>query len=160
MTVRDILAAVVRQILERSSHLQCFPRLLSIVEPMYQQHKRERTKPTQSELLHAIRDICRCFSRSFFFIDGLDEAVYDEQFDLLDALKTIEANFFITSRPLIRLKDVLSDVEFFDIAAQNDDIELLVASQINRSPDLCAVLFNEELKNRVAKKICETSCGM
>ncbi|KAH6902864.1 hypothetical protein BKA70DRAFT_1434488 [Coprinopsis sp. MPI-PUGE-AT-0042] len=154
MKVRDILAALVRQLLER------FPHLLSVAEPLYVQHDLEGTKPTQSELIDVIRALCGCFRMAYIFIDGLDEALYDEQFDLLDTLKTVPANFFITSRPLVRLKDVLPNVEFFDVAAKNEDIELLVSQHIDRNPDLRLVLAAGEQRERVIKKICESSHGM
>ncbi|KAH6879949.1 hypothetical protein BKA70DRAFT_1473908 [Coprinopsis sp. MPI-PUGE-AT-0042] len=154
MKVRDILAALVRQLLER------FPHLLSVVEPLYAQHELEMTPPTQVDLIDAIRKICSHFRMAYLFIDGLDEALYDEQFDLLDTLKTVPANFFLTSRPLVRLKAVLPDAEFFDIAARNEDIELLVSQNISRSPDLQQVLAADEQQEIVIKKICESSCGM
>ncbi|KAH6912483.1 hypothetical protein BKA70DRAFT_1144339 [Coprinopsis sp. MPI-PUGE-AT-0042] len=154
MKVRDILAALVRQLLER------FPHLLPVVEPLYTKHNLQKTEPTQGELINVIRKICSCFRIAYLFIDGLDEALYDEQFDLLDTLKSVPANFFITSRPLVRLKDVLPNVEFFDIAAQNRDIEILVSQQINRNPDLQQVLAREEQRAIVVKKICQSSHGM
>ncbi|KAH6879952.1 hypothetical protein BKA70DRAFT_1473924 [Coprinopsis sp. MPI-PUGE-AT-0042] len=154
MKVRDILAALVRQLLER------WPHLLPEVEPLYAQHKLERTKPTQGELIDAIRKICSGFRMAYLFIDGLDEALYDEQFDLLDTLKTVPANFFFTSRPLVRLKAVLPNAEFFDIAARNEDIELLVSQHINRNLDLQQVLATDGQRESVIKKICKSSCGM
>ncbi|KAH6891579.1 hypothetical protein BKA70DRAFT_1201661 [Coprinopsis sp. MPI-PUGE-AT-0042] len=154
MKVRDILAALVRQLLER------FPHLLCVVEPMYAKHNLERTKPTQSELINVIRDIYSRFRIAFLFIDGLDEALYDEQFDLLDTLKSVRANVFITSRPLVRLKDVLPNVEFFGIAAKGEDIALLVSLHIVRNPDLGQVLAGDEERETVVNKICESSCGM
>ncbi|KAH6908060.1 hypothetical protein BKA70DRAFT_1427290 [Coprinopsis sp. MPI-PUGE-AT-0042] len=137
MKVRDILAALVRQLLER------FPHLLSVVEGLYAQHSLERTTPTQTELIDVMRKIFGCFRIAYLFVDGLDEALYDEQFDLLDTLKTVPANFFITSRPLVRLKDVLPNVEFFNITAQHGDIQLLVSQHIDRNPDLRQILAAE-----------------
>ncbi|KAH6891554.1 hypothetical protein BKA70DRAFT_850720 [Coprinopsis sp. MPI-PUGE-AT-0042] len=154
MKVRDILAALVRQLLER------FPHLLSVVEPLYAQHKLERTNPTQGDLIDAIRKICSGFQMAYLFIDGLDEALYDEQFDLLDTLKTVPANFFFTSRPLVRLKAVLPNAEFFDIAARNEDIELLVSQHIDRNLDLQQVLATDGQRESVIKKIYESSRGM
>ena len=154
MAVRDILAALVRQLVER------FPHLLSAVEPLYTKHSLYMTKPTQRELIDVIRSMCSCFRIAYFFIDGLDEALDDQQFDLLDTLKSIKANFFITSRPLIRLKDVLPNAQFFDIAAQNEDIELHVRRQIDRNTALGQVLVTDEAKGRVIEKICLSSCGM
>jgi ankyrin repeat domain-containing protein 50 len=154
MAVRDILAALVRQLLER------YPHLLSVIEPMYKKHDLERTKPSQRDLIGLIRHICTLFRISFFSIDGLDEALYDEQFDLLETLTSIKANFIITSRPLVRLKDVLPNAEFFEVAAEDGDIELLVSQHIDRSPDLRQILKSEEGRKQVIKKICESSRGM
>jgi ankyrin repeat domain-containing protein 50 len=154
LKVRDILAALVRQLLER------FPGLLALFEPLYAKHDLERTKPTQSELIEVIRNIYSCFRIGFLFIDGLDEALYDEQFDLLDTLKSVHANVFITSRPLVQLKDVLPNVEFFDIAARQQDIERLVSEHIRRNPHLQSVLSADDQRQAVIEKICESSCGM
>ncbi|KAH6902858.1 ankyrin repeat-containing domain protein [Coprinopsis sp. MPI-PUGE-AT-0042] len=156
LKVRDILAALVRQLLERYSHL------LPVVEPLYAKHSLQRTNPTQSELVNVIREICKRFTKKTarFFIDGLDEALYDEQFDLLNTLKSVPANFFITSRPLLRLNDVLPNMKMFDIAAQNADIELLVLQHIQRNPDLREVLVEDKQRRRVIKKICQSSHGM
>ena len=154
MSVRDILLALVRQLLER------YPYLLPIVEPMYQKHTLHNTKPDQSELVDAIRHICRQFRVALFSIVGLDEALYDEQFDLLETLSSVQANFIITSRPLVRLKDVLPNAQFFEIAAEEGDIELLVSQHIDRSPDLLQILNSEEERGQVIKKICESSQGM
>ncbi|KAH6912504.1 hypothetical protein BKA70DRAFT_1397653 [Coprinopsis sp. MPI-PUGE-AT-0042] len=154
MKVRDILAALVRQLLER------YPHLLPTVKPLYNKHDLQRTSPTQSELVDVIRAICKSFKIARLFIDGLDEALYDEQFDLLATLKSVPANFFITSRPLLQLNDVLPDVKMFDIAAQNADIELLVSQHIDRNPDLRQMLVADEQRVRVIKKICQSSHGM
>ncbi|KAH6902869.1 hypothetical protein BKA70DRAFT_1111911, partial [Coprinopsis sp. MPI-PUGE-AT-0042] len=145
MKVQDILTALVRQLLERFTHL------LSEVEPLYTKHNLRRTKPTQLELMNVIRKICSCFRIAYLFIDGLDEALYDEQFDLLDALKSVRANFFITSRPLVRLKDVLPNVEFFYIAAKEQDIKLLV-HHISRNPDLQQVLPRSNRGKRLSER--------
>ncbi|KAH6902853.1 hypothetical protein BKA70DRAFT_1567363 [Coprinopsis sp. MPI-PUGE-AT-0042] len=154
MEVQDILAALVRQILER------YPHHLPTVKPLYAKHDLQRTSPTQSELVDVIRKICNSFKITRLFIDGLDEALYDEQFDLLATLKSVPANFFITSRPLVRLNDVLPNVKMFDIAAQNTDIELLVSQHIDRNPDLRHILVADEQRVKVIKKICQSSHGM
>jgi ankyrin repeat domain-containing protein 50 len=154
MAVRDILAALLRQLLER------YPREVSAAEDLFSKHDLQRTRPTQSELISAICSICGRFRIAYLFIDGLDEALYDQQFDLLETLKSVKANFFITSRPLVRLKDVLPNAEFFDIAARDEDIELSVAHRIDRNPDLRLLLAEEEDRAEFIRKICNSSRGM
>jgi ankyrin repeat domain-containing protein 50 len=154
MTVREILAAVVRQLVER------YPQLTPMVEPMCAKHQLQKTKPTEKELICLIRDICAAFRVAYIFIDGLDEALPDERFDFLDALKSIKANFMITSRPLHILEDVLPNAAFFDIIAREEDVELLVAQRIERSPGLRRLLCDEEKRRQVIAKVCEASQGM
>ena len=154
MAVRDILAALVRQLLEQH------PSLISVGEALFRKHTIRKTIPTQEELLGAIHTICSNFRIVYLFVDGLDEALYDEQFDLLGALKFIRANFFITSRPLKRLEDVVPNARFFDIVARDEDVKVLVLHQIDRSPGLREVLGTGDMRSRVADKICQSSCGM
>ena len=154
MAVRDIIAALVRQLLER------YPQLLPIIEPLYKKYELQMTQPTQKELVNVIRSICSHFRIAVFSIDGLDEALYDEQFDLLDTLTSIAANFIITSRPLVRLKDVLPQAAFFEISAQEGDIGLLISERINRFPDLRRILRMDGARQIVVERICKASQGM
>lgn len=154
MTVKAVLAAVVRQLLERHPHL------IPLVEPICKKHQLQKTRLTHRELIGIIRDIFATFRVAYFFIDGLDEALPDDQFDLVDALKTIKANFMITSRPLHILENVLSDAVFFDIIAREEDVRLLVSQRIERSPELQQLLRKSGRTEEVLTQVCKASEGM
>ncbi|KAH6908094.1 ankyrin repeat-containing domain protein [Coprinopsis sp. MPI-PUGE-AT-0042] len=154
MEVRDILAALVRQLVES------YPRLRSLVEPMWEEHQTQSTVPTQQELLGVVQQICATFRIAYFTIDGLDEALPDDQFNLLQALRLIKANFLLTSRPVVLLQDVLPQAAFFEIIAHEEDIKLLVDQRIESSPDLHQLLERHSAKREVSKQICSTSHGM
>ncbi|KAH6908096.1 hypothetical protein BKA70DRAFT_1280672 [Coprinopsis sp. MPI-PUGE-AT-0042] len=154
MEVRDILAALVRQLVES------YPRLRSLVEPMWVKHQTQNTVPTQQELLSIVQQICATFRIAYFTIDGLDEALPDDQFNVLQALRLIKANFLLTSRPVLLLQDVLPQAVFFEIIAHEEDIKLLVDQRIESSPDLRQLLEKHGAKREVAKQVCNTSHGM
>ncbi|KAH6890094.1 hypothetical protein BKA70DRAFT_1234896 [Coprinopsis sp. MPI-PUGE-AT-0042] len=67
--VRDILAALVRQLLERNHSL------LYLVEPLFERHSLERTQPTQHELLDVLANISDVVKTNFFVLDGVGRGV-------------------------------------------------------------------------------------
>ncbi|KAH6912646.1 hypothetical protein BKA70DRAFT_1183842 [Coprinopsis sp. MPI-PUGE-AT-0042] len=154
MSVRDILAALLRQLLERHPHL------LPLVEPMYAQHELDMTKPSQSELLQLLSRLSRQFSISFFVLDGIDEAPPDSQFDLVEATPSIQGNFFMTSRPLGQLQYKLPNATFFEVTAQNRDIALLVAHQFRHLFHLQTLLEPKDVTEWFISILQEKSQGM
>ncbi|KAH6908127.1 ankyrin repeat-containing domain protein [Coprinopsis sp. MPI-PUGE-AT-0042] len=153
VSVTEILAALVRQLLG-----QC-PPLLQFVEPLYQRCSLQGMKLTQKELLGLLRQFSRVI-RVAFIIDGLDEASYDTQFDLVEAIASVKARFLITSRPLDRLRSAIPDAVFFEVVAHAEDIELLVAQKIQRDPRFARFLEQHKLKNEVVAKVTQNSGGM
>ncbi|KAH6908137.1 ankyrin repeat-containing domain protein [Coprinopsis sp. MPI-PUGE-AT-0042] len=153
VSVTEILAALVRQLLE-----QC-PPLLQFVEPLYQRYSLQETKLTQKELLGLLRQFSRVI-RITFIVDGLDEASYDTQFDLVEAIASLNARFLITSRPLDRLRSAIPDAVFFEVVAHAEDIGLLVAQRIQRDPRFAKFLEKHKLKNEVVTKVTQNSGGM
>ncbi|KAH6908122.1 hypothetical protein BKA70DRAFT_291469 [Coprinopsis sp. MPI-PUGE-AT-0042] len=153
VSVTEILAALVRQLLE-----QC-PYLLQFIEPLYQRHSLQGTKLTQKELLGLLRQFSRII-RVIFIIDGLDEASYDTQFDLVEAIASLNARFLITSRPLDRLKSSIPDAVFFEVVAHAEDIELLVAQKIHRDPRFAGFLEKHKLRDEVVARVTQNSGGM
>ncbi|TFK24830.1 hypothetical protein FA15DRAFT_390829 [Coprinopsis marcescibilis] len=156
VSVRDILAAILRQLLERH------PAVLDFVKPMYDYHKLDGTFPTEEELLSLLLEISRSnlFRLSFYVIDALDEAPRDTQIDVLTALRSLETNFFLTSRPLDSLKTLVPNAIFIDIAAQDGDIILLIDQKVKRTPALRRLLQNDEWRSKVVAEILEKSSGM
>ncbi|KAH6908108.1 hypothetical protein BKA70DRAFT_1222909 [Coprinopsis sp. MPI-PUGE-AT-0042] len=157
VSVQQILAALVRQLLER------YPFLHPLVQPIYEQHHREMTKPPMAQLLQLLRDISQVFDTLYCVLDGLDEAERDTQFDLLRALSSFKAKFFITSRPLEPLHRVLPEAKFFKIEAKDEDIELLVREKLYQDPRFSTVVNTQgdpEQRSRIESQIKKAAGGM
>ncbi|KAH6919202.1 hypothetical protein BKA70DRAFT_43612 [Coprinopsis sp. MPI-PUGE-AT-0042] len=154
MSVRDILASLVRQFLERH------PSLIPFAEPLYQRHSLERTKPTQADLVRLLVTMAKQFEMSYFGLDGLDEAKDDVQFNVLKIFSSLDVNFFITSRPLKMLESVLPQARHFNIAAHEDDIDLMFRERIDQNP-ACGHLFSREtFREEIIQAIKHKSSGM
>ena len=146
LLVIDILLAILRQLLERH------PQILPFVKPMYERHKREKTRPSEAEVVDLLKQIASSglFKQIFCILDGLDEAASDIQVDLLDILSSLSVNFFITSRPLDSHKDLVPTAQFLTIKASNPDIALLIDQKLHRMLALRKLLtLNPELKVEV-----------
>jgi ankyrin repeat domain-containing protein 50 len=148
---------LVRQLLER------YPFLYPLVQPIYEKHRREMTKPSKVELLVLLSNICQVFETLFCAIDGLDEAAPDTQFDLLQALSSVGAQFFITSRPLQPLQSTLPSARFFTIVAHEEDIELLIRNKIDQNPAFSALLQtwgSLKTRNQIVSEVKKATGGM
>ncbi|TFK17521.1 ankyrin [Coprinopsis marcescibilis] len=157
LMVIDILLALLRQLLERH------PQVLPFVKPMYERHKRENTRPSEAEVVDLLRRIATSglFKKTFYILDGLDEAASDIQVDLLEILSSLPVHFFITSRPLDTLKELVPDAHFLTIIASDPDIALLIDQKIHRMPALRRLLLkNATLKAEVVSMISSKSSGM
>ncbi|KAH6907898.1 hypothetical protein BKA70DRAFT_347398 [Coprinopsis sp. MPI-PUGE-AT-0042] len=133
-TVRDFLLVLVKQTIER--HADCLP----IFNQVFARHIREKTLPSESELVQLLRRFNAVIAEMFYFLDALDEAPPDVQFDLLKKLSTLDVKIFITSRPLANLDSHFPGAHRFSIRAQDRDLELHIAKEIERSPVLQTIL--------------------
>ncbi|TFK17773.1 ankyrin [Coprinopsis marcescibilis] len=157
LMVIDILLAILRQLLERH------PQVLPYVKPMYERHKRENTRPSEAEVVDLLRQIATSglFKQTLYILDGLDEAASDIQVDLIEILSSLPVHFFITSRPLDTLKDLVPNARFFTIIASDPDIALLIDQKIHRIPALRKLLINDAtLKAEVVSMISSKSSGI
>ncbi|TFK17016.1 ankyrin, partial [Coprinopsis marcescibilis] len=153
--VRDILAGILRQMLER------YPVVWQFAKAMYELHQREGTEPTQHELFEILKRISTSgvFKKCFYVLDGLDEASSKTQFDILAVISQLPINFFITSRPLPLLKEVVCNARFFDIVAHNSDIALLIEEKLRQSPSLWKLVDGRQ-KAVIVETIVQKSLGM
>lgn len=60
---------------------------------MYAQQELDMTKPNQRDLLQLLSHLSKQFRVTFFVLDGVDEAPPDSQFDLVEAISSIQATF-------------------------------------------------------------------
>ncbi|KAH6907823.1 hypothetical protein BKA70DRAFT_1189322 [Coprinopsis sp. MPI-PUGE-AT-0042] len=153
-TVRDFLLVLVKQTIER--HADCLP----IFNEVFARHIREKTLPSECELVQLLRRFSEVIAATFYFLDALDEAPPDVQFDLLEKLSTLNVKIFITSRPLANLDACFPEAHRFSIRAQDHDLELHIAKEIARNPLLRSIL-NEggpTLRDKITSTI-KMKCG-
>ncbi|KAH6907862.1 hypothetical protein BKA70DRAFT_1189345 [Coprinopsis sp. MPI-PUGE-AT-0042] len=155
-TVRDFLLVLVKQTIER--HADCLP----IFNEVFARHIREKTLPSESELVQLLRRFAEALAEMFYFLDALDEAPPDVQFDLLKRLSTLDVKVFITSRPIANLDSCFPGAHRFSIRAQDRDIELHIAKEIERSPVLQTILnqAGPSLRDNITSTIKEKCEGM
>ncbi|KAH6901062.1 hypothetical protein BKA70DRAFT_1524647 [Coprinopsis sp. MPI-PUGE-AT-0042] len=151
-TVQDFLAVLVKQTIER--HPDCLP----ICFEVYSRHIREKTRPSEAELLCLLHRFSEVLEVMFYFLDALDEAPINIQLDLLEKLSSLKAKLFITSRPLPILEAFFPDAHRYPIFAQDHDLDLHIAKEISLSPVLQSILhqggpgLREKIKTTIKQK--------
>ncbi|KAH6892719.1 hypothetical protein BKA70DRAFT_1201196 [Coprinopsis sp. MPI-PUGE-AT-0042] len=155
-TVRDFLLVLVKQTVER--HADCLP----LFEQVFARHIREKTLPSESELVQLLNRFSEVIAEMFYFLDALDEAPPDVQFDLVEMLSTLNAKVFITSRPLTHLDSCFPEAHRFSIRAQDRDLELHISKEIKHSPVLQTILNQggPSLRDKIMSTVKEKSEGM
>ncbi|EAU92501.2 ankyrin containing protein [Coprinopsis cinerea okayama7 len=154
LSVKDILEAIIKEYLEQH------PFLISVVEPLYSRHELTKTEPSEDELVTLLADIETFFRKSFYALDGVDEARNDVQFDLIKLFNSLQGNIILFSRPLDELGTYLDYAVLFSVSAQAEDLEVMIADKLDRHVALRRILSNPEHKLEVVRSIQEKSAGM
>ncbi|TFK26020.1 ankyrin [Coprinopsis marcescibilis] len=156
-TAEEIVGSLIRQQVESHPHA-----IIPIVKPIYDRLHVHDVRPSQEDLMTILRSISslKVFRRTFYTIDGLDEASSDLQVEILDSLASLPVHFLITSRRLDILKQLVPHARFFDIVVRDHDIGILIEKKLRQTPNLRGVLKDETLKSIVISRIIEKSSGM
>ncbi|KAH6915538.1 hypothetical protein BKA70DRAFT_1557799 [Coprinopsis sp. MPI-PUGE-AT-0042] len=154
LSIRDILESLVKQFVERHTDLA------PIVRGLYAKHKHERTRPSQHDLMDVLRAFIKCGKTPFFVIDALDEMGGEDRPILLSLLASLDANLFITSRPLETLQRQFPEARIFNIAARPSDLDLHIREFLRHSPDVLALLKGTNFKERIVEAVHRKSGGM
>ncbi|KAH6905419.1 ankyrin repeat-containing domain protein [Coprinopsis sp. MPI-PUGE-AT-0042] len=152
-TTRSFLEVLVKQTLER--HPGCLP----LFNETYTRHIREKTRPSEGELLGLLRRFTGAMV-TFYVLDALDEAPPEVQLEIIERLTSLNAKLFITSRPLRNVEAAFPNVHRFVIVAQASDVALHIDKEISRSGDLRAILERggPSLRDEIHDSI-KTKCG-
>ncbi|KAH6909867.1 ankyrin repeat-containing domain protein [Coprinopsis sp. MPI-PUGE-AT-0042] len=154
LTVRNVLEILVKQTVERH------PGCALIAEEVYVRHVRERTQPTEAELLQLLHQFTEAATATFYFIDALDEAPDRIQVDLVKKLASLNVRLFITSRPLKAVEARVPDAHCFSIIAQEGDLDIHITQEIARSRDLADLLerTGSSLREEIVSLV-KSKCG-
>ncbi|KAG2011570.1 ankyrin repeat domain-containing protein 50, variant 2 [Coprinopsis cinerea AmutBmut pab1-1] len=154
LAITDILKALVKQCIERNTDLA------AIVESFYDQYTLEETEPSVDELVILLQTLECHFDRVYYVIDGVDEALVDVQFDLIQVINKLQGNIILTSRPLDELSEDLKHAVFCKITAHDRDIGLLMEEKLQRYKALRRILDKNNCREEVLKSIAEKAQGM
>ncbi|KAH6916394.1 hypothetical protein BKA70DRAFT_1092729, partial [Coprinopsis sp. MPI-PUGE-AT-0042] len=153
LTVRYVLEIIVMQTLERHPDCQ------ALIEQTYTQHLRERTEPSEGQLLTLLRQLAKIMAVTFYVLDALDEAPTKIQLALLKTLTSLNVKLFITSRPLKTVEANFPEAHTFHIVAQDADIDLHIAKGIDENAELQRLVKEDpELKDEILSSI-KRNCG-
>ncbi|KAH6879569.1 hypothetical protein BKA70DRAFT_1127252, partial [Coprinopsis sp. MPI-PUGE-AT-0042] len=154
-TTRSFLEVLVKQTLER--HPGCLPLFYKV----YDRHIREKTQPSEEELLDLLRQFTSTVV-TFYLLDALDEAPTEIQLEIIERLTSLNAKLFITSRPLKAVEAAFPGIHSFPIAAQSSGLDLHIDKEISRSADLRQILEagGLSLRNDIASSVKEKCGGM
>ncbi|KAH6879711.1 ankyrin repeat domain-containing protein 28 [Coprinopsis sp. MPI-PUGE-AT-0042] len=154
LAIRDILESLVKQIVERHDDL------VPLIEAIYARHKKERTKPSQQDLMEVLEGVIRCGKTLFFVLDAFDEMRAEDRPILLRLLASLDVKLFITSRPLEALQRQFPYAQVFNIAASPSDIDLHIKHFLRHSPEVMALLEDTDLEEQIVETIHRKSGGM
>ncbi|KAH6888383.1 hypothetical protein BKA70DRAFT_1235469 [Coprinopsis sp. MPI-PUGE-AT-0042] len=154
VTVRSVLEVLVKQSVERHE------RFLPLVAQTYERHIRERTKPTEEQLLGLLREFIARTLITVYALDALDEAPVNIQLDLVKRLASLNARIFITSRPMQDLQVYFPKACCFDIAARSEDLDLHIAQKLESSPRLQSLLARgDAAQKELLISTVKSKCG-
>ncbi|KAH6909763.1 hypothetical protein BKA70DRAFT_1425484 [Coprinopsis sp. MPI-PUGE-AT-0042] len=154
-TVRGFLEILVKQTVERHAHC------LSLFDEVYAVHIREKTQPSEAELLGLLQRFTENVVATFYVLDALDEALKAIQVDVVKKLASLNVKIFITSRPMQTVEVHFPSAHRFPIVAQDHDLDLHIIEQISRSPDLQEILAHEPaLQTHLVASVKEKCHGM
>ncbi|KAH6909818.1 hypothetical protein BKA70DRAFT_1425539 [Coprinopsis sp. MPI-PUGE-AT-0042] len=154
LSIRNVLEILVKQTVER--HPEC----AQLAEQAYARHLREKTQPSEVELLRPLHQFTEATASTFYILDALDESPDKLQLDLIKKLASLNVRLFITSRPLKAVEARVPGACSFPIVAQGQDLDLHIAQGIARSADLQDLLekaapsFREEMVSSIKQ-----NCG-
>lgn len=130
----DLLSSLLKQLSQRRS---------SLPDPMrslYDEHRRNRTRPSVGDISTTLQSVATMYSRVFIVIDALDECrhaggqraqLLRTVFDLRDK---IQVNVFVTSRPIRQIEERFLEDTTIEIRATSEDVQSYLASQMHKVP--------------------------
>ncbi|CAG9956662.1 unnamed protein product [Clonostachys rosea f. rosea IK726] len=153
-----LLASVLRQL------TQCVRPLPESLKNLYSMHGMKQTRPSEKELLEALRFVIPSYSRVFLVIDALDECQTPNNriVNFLDKLVEFQRkygiNIFATSRYIPHIINYFGSRASLEIRARKEDITRYVNGQMYQLP--FHVQANEKLQEEIRAEIVDAADGM
>ncbi|EGX51842.1 hypothetical protein AOL_s00043g576 [Orbilia oligospora ATCC 24927] len=139
------------------------PSLPEEVRLLYEDHKKEKTRPTVQEVLRALKTVMSLYEKLFFAVDALDECQsYDDggcRGRILDRLFELQAeygvNIFATSRFILDISNRFERLgsAMLKIRATDEDIRRYLDDQVSRSERPLLKSYREEIITEITKAV-------
>ncbi|KAL4939348.1 hypothetical protein BDV06DRAFT_225090 [Aspergillus oleicola] len=155
-TFRDLLASLVRQLVQRDSAIP------DCVKETYSRSRNRKIQPTVTELLQFLQAMSAQLSRVFIVVDALDECESTARESLLAAIHSLQdrynVNFLATSRYIPDTIAAFESCPSLEIRATMEDVWRYLRSQLSRLPSFVA--RNKELQCEIIAEVSKAVGGM
>lgn len=132
---------------------------------MYEDHKKNKSKPSFDEVSNALCSAAGRFSQVFIILDALDECsgldgCRDKMLKLLNRLSFV-ANVMVTSRPNTSIEQGFNNVQQLEIIASDEDVRLCLEARILDTPRLHRIIATmPSLEKNIVDTISAKAQGM
>lgn len=155
---QDLLKSLLKQL---TQNLNIMP---DCVKEIYNRHKKERTRPSSTELSETLHSVALPYGRVFIVVDALDEfeASNEERKSFLSEIfnlkSTTPTSVFATSRFIPEIEKEFDGSISLKIYASEEDVRKYLDSHMSRLPSF--VSRNLDLQGEIKTEIIKAVRGM
>jgi Cdc6-like AAA superfamily ATPase len=157
-TAATLLATVLKQL------VQSRPGLAAPVIRMYEDHQKQRSRPSLDEIFEALQSVCSAYHTVYLVVDALDECTDQDgvRNQLVNKLRELEArtntHLMFTSRFIPEVTEKFKSEPTLEVRASDQDVRRYVASQLPRLPR--CVQRDSGLARDIQDRVVEAVDGM
>jgi hypothetical protein len=157
-TLHGLLSALLKQLVQSRIDLA------APVTHLYDNHSKQKTKPSLDEICTALATICSNYAGVYLVVDALDECSDRDRTRsrLIEKLRELQAKtkvrLLFTSRHILEIKEKFNLDPILEVRANEEDVKQFVVGQIPRLPK--CIKRDNELSLMVQSKIVEAVDGM
>jgi ankyrin repeat protein len=153
----DLLLSVLKQWLQKR------PSVPEHVRTLYESHRRQRTRPSLTEILETLICVAALYSQTIVIVDALDECDDSDSnrqnflSAILNTQEKTKTNLLVTSRINDTIAKFFETALCLEIRANEDDIKSYIDGQMSRLP---SDILDEKLRDRIRREVVESIDGM
>lgn len=153
----DLFASLLKQLVQEQ------PVLPNVVEVLYENHNKRKTRPSFDELSTALRSVVDSYSRVFFVIDALDECTNADRtrerllHEIFRLQNQSRISLFATSRFIPEIENEFEGSISLEIRASDEDVRRYVDGHMPRQS---CVKRNPDIQEKIKTEIVEAAGGM
>ena len=153
----DLLSSLLKQLLQKRTSVP------ESVRTLYECHSRDRTRPSFTEILEALKSVAATYSRVLVIVDALDECDVSDgkRQKFLSAIFDLQgktgANLFVTSRINDEIAKQFETALSRQIRANKEDVESYLDGQMSLLP---SDILDDDLRARVRREVVQAVDGM